>query len=244
MSLMKPACELKNQSGQILRYAFVRGQAPLRATVAVAEAFRSAALSAFHAITGNRDSFLLSGHMPTGTPDREHRHAYFLPQPNKMGILEAMLVVSPFDRFSGEEMEALQVVRTIQWNGPNTKLAVELIDSDDHSVVQVASHWKSLTPYVPPRRFWGTHGKHHLTPERQLIAELSSIECGCAQDSVLLRPWDKVRVRIASRANGRLLVQRLTFLVEFCCAHPVCAPVAVGHSCHFGLGQFIPVESP
>lgn len=244
MSLIKPASELENPTGQIIRYAFFGPQPPIAATVAVAGAFRSAVLSALHAITGSKDSFLLSGHHPDGKPDSEHRHAYYLPRPDRTGRIQELVVVSPWDRFSQEELIALKTVQTIQWNGPSTKTRLELLDNDGHSLIQLSCRWVSLTPYVPLHRFWGTHGKHHLTPDRQIVDEITKARPECEIEEINLRPWEEIRIRIAQNSRTTLSdapKHRVGFSVEFRCRHPVAAPIALGHSAHFGLGQFMPV---
>lgn len=245
MSLIKPAGELENPTGQIIRYAFIGPQPPIVATVAVAESFRSAVLSALHATAGSKDSFLLSGHHPDRKPDSEHRHAYYLPRHDGTGRIRELVVVSPWGRFSQEELIALKTVQAIQWNGPCTKTRLELLDGDDRTVAQLACRWVSLTPYVPLRRFWGTHGKHHLTPDKQIVKEITGVIPECVVEEVKLRPQKNVQVRVASGSRERSANSpacRLAFFVEFRSRHPVCGPLALGHSCHFGLGQFVPVE--
>ncbi|MBZ5495736.1 MAG: type I-U CRISPR-associated protein Cas5/Cas6 [Acidobacteriia bacterium] len=242
MSLLKPATEFTQPSGHIIRFTFTRGRPPVCSTVAVAEAFRAAALSAFHAITGSRDSFLLAGHQPNGQPDKGHHHAYYLPQPTTDGALIGIVVVSPYLRFSGEELEALRIVRALQWNGPSTRICLELSDADDQCFRQLASRWVSATPYVPLRRFWGTHGKRHLAPENQLRQELEQV-ANCEPGDIHLARWGDIRVRMARRNanNGLSLSNRLAFTGKLHTEKPICGPVALGHSCHFGLGLFVPV---
>jgi CRISPR-associated protein Csb2 len=245
MSLIKPANELENPTGQVIRYAFIGRQPLVAATVAVSEAFRSAVLSALHATTGSQDSFLLSGHHADATPDSEHRHAYYLPRPDSTGRIRELAVVSPWNRFSQEELIALKTVQVIQWNGPSTKTRLELLDGDDHSVVQLACRWVSLTPYVPLRRFWGKHGKHHLTPDKQIVTEITRVMPECVVEELKLGPQSNVQVRVASSSSERSANSpacRLAFFVEFRSRHPVCGPLALGHSSHFGLGQFVPVD--
>lgn len=243
MSLIKSPSEMEKPTGQIIRYAIIGRYPPVAATVVVAEAFRGAVLSAFHATAGPKDSFLLSGHLIDGKPDDKHRHAYYLPQPDKAGCICQLLVVSPWDRFSPEELIALQAVRALQWNGPSTKISLDLLDSDDQSVIKLASRWVSLTPYVPIRRFWGTHGKHHLTPERQLSMEIARTIPDCVIEEIKLTRWRNINTRVAPRSRTKLPdtpSHRISYTVEFKCRHPVCAPIALGHSSHFGLGQFAP----
>jgi CRISPR-associated protein Csb2 len=156
-------------------------------------------------------------------------------------VLVGIIVVSPHVRFSREEMEALKILKVLRWNGPSTKISLELADADDHCFRQLASRWLSATPYVPLRRFWGTHGKHHLTPEKQLRQELEQVST-CNPREVRLARWGDIRVRMAKRnSNYKLPVPiRLAFTAEFQTEKPICGPIALGHSTHFGLGLFIP----
>jgi CRISPR-associated protein Csb2 len=239
MTLINSTDEFGHPRGQIVRYAFGRGCAPLRSAVAVAESFRSATLSALFAITGSKESFLLSGHNADGTPDNEHRHAYYLPQVNEHDMLNGLLVVSPCSRFSDTDLEALSTVRVVQWNGPSTKLTLELIDIDNSDARIVASNWVTITPYVPIRRFWGTSGKHHLTPEKQLASEIHACNSAEVIDDVELSPWGQIRVRIArngKRVSPTPVTRRQGFAVEIKFKVPLCGPIALGHSCHYGLG--------
>jgi CRISPR-associated protein Csb2 len=244
MSLLKPATEFTQPSGQIVRFTFAQGRPPVRSTVAVAEAFRAAALSAFHATTGSKDSFLLTGHQPDGQPDRGHHHAFYLPQPAADGAIVGIVLVSPHLRFSKEEIEALRIVKALQWNGPSTRIFLELADTDDQCFRQLATRWISATPYVPLRQFWGTHGKRHLLPENQLCQELEQVP-NCKPREVRIVRWGDIRVRIAKHcAINRLSPsRRLAFTVEFQTEKPICGPLVLGHSCHFGLGQFVPVAT-
>lgn len=241
MSLVKAPREIHAPTGQIVRYVFAGGKPPIHAAVAVASAFRAAALSALHATTGTRESFLLSGHRADGSVDRSHEHAYYLPQPGKDGTLVAMLVVSPRFRFSSSELAALEVVKALRWNGPGASLSLDLLSSDDTAPIQVASRWVSATPYVPLRRFWGTHGKRHLTPERQLFAELKEARAVERLKEVSVESWGDILVRDYNQGmRGRSGSARRAFKIEFELPEPVCGPIALGHSCHFGLGLFTP----
>jgi len=47
-----------------------------------------------------------------------------------------------------------------------------------------------------------------------------------------------VAKRIAN--NNLSLPRRLAFTAKFQTEKPVCGPIALGHSCHFGLGLFVP----
>lgn len=244
MSLARPAEALTNFDGQILRFSLSGFRLPpLKATVRVAETFRSAALAAFQVVAGHRESFLLSGHNQDGKPGYGHRHGFYLPVPDEKGRLVAVYLVSRDQRFPREEMEALRLIRVLQWDGPATRLNVELSDEDDGSLNQVSAEWSTLTPYVPPRRFYGTHGKHHLIPEKQVVEELARLVPG-SYKVVQIRqvPEWQLEVRVANgKDSARHSVRRQGFSVRFTSASPLCGPVVLGHSTHFGLGQFRPV---
>ena len=241
MSLVKPPEAFGENIGQVVRFSLSGRLPQVSATVAVAEAFRAAVLSALHAVSGTKESFVLSGHKADGRPDDQHRHAYYLPIPGADGRLAELLVASPEAHFSSDELAALSVVRRIQFNGPSSRLGVELVEEDSHASQILATRWVSTTPYVPPRRFWGTHGKKHLTPERQLARELTENASSSEMISYSLSQWIRLRVRIVCNPSleGNLQSRvRSGFRVEFQASHPIVGPIALGHSAHFGLGQF------
>ena len=245
MTLIKSASDFQKTNGQIVRYALTGPFPSIASTVAVAEALRGAVLSEFHAKSGSNGSFLLSGHYSDGRPDSDHRHAYYLPKPDQSGRIRELLIVSPLDCFSKEELAALESVKILRWNGPSARTSLELLDTDDRSELKLASRWVSLTPFVPLRRFWGTAGKHHLTPEKQISAEIAAAGYESAIDEIKLNQWGTARVRIAPGSKTILPhtpVRRAAYRVEFRTLHPVCGPIALGHSSHFGLGLFVPCE--
>lgn len=238
MSLLRTVDEFDRPNGQIVRYVFEGERPPLWAVVSVADAFRTAVLSALR----GAHSFLLSGRCADGSPDLEHRHAYYLPQPDDNGRLIGLLVVSPRARFNEHELWALRATTSLRWKGPRACLRLEVIDTDDGACVTLATRWASVTPYVPMRRFWGTSGKHHLTPDRQLASELRRLNR--VPVDVTVHEWGDVRVRVpsaAKRAGAFVVTRRRSFRVTFRADEPVVAPVALGHSSHFGLGQFAPM---
>ena len=243
MSLARPGKALREPKGQIVHFVLTGPTSPrLNAVVRVASSFRSAALAACQVVMGNRDSFLLSGHHPNGKPDELHEHAFYLPVPDDTGRISSVFVLSPCQRFSAEEMSALGLIRFLQWNGPSTRVKVELINEDDSALNQVATMWSSVTPYVPPRRFYGTHGKRHLVPERQLVAELAKLVPGTCEveEARQIRDW-QIEVRVPKRGGADRPMKRQGFYVRFRCAEPLCGPIVLGHSTHFGLGLFRPV---
>lgn len=243
MSLVSGTSQLQDGLGQIVRFSFVDKRPPLQATVAVANAFRSAALAALHSNARNHHSFLLSGRNEDGALDREHKHAYYLPEPalDDSASVAGLLVAAPVSKFSEEEITALRAVTRLKWNGPSTAVSLDFIGIDDGTVATVASRWTSSTPYVPLRRFWGTHGKRHLTPDKQFAAELRDHPIAAEILSLDVRPWIEVRVRVPPSAIDVQPSKRQGFCITFTARTPLCGPIALGHSCHFGLGQFKPI---
>lgn len=216
---------------------------PAYAAVHVAEALRQCCLSAYQTLTGTRGSFMFSGHRSDGRPDAHHQHAYYLAQPDTAGSISELVVASPTGPFDEAELAALRLVRALQPGGPRTRLEIALITEHSDSEQLVAHHWITLTPYVPPRRFWGTSGKHHLTPEKQLAKEFLSITgVPCKVEAMAIVP-EQVSVRVGSiRREGDPPPQerRRAYRVAIRTERPVCGPLVFGHSAHFGLGQFRP----
>jgi len=233
-------------NSRFLTFTFRGHRLPrIEACVRVSHAFRQCALAAYQTVTGSRESFLLSGHCTDGEPDGEHRHAYYLPISDGQTSITGLVVAVPDARYVDDELRALNLIRAIRWNGPNTQLSVEMVGDAEDSVRLIASNWTSATPYVPLRRYWGTHGKRHLSPDRQLAAEFESrIGVRCEVQAITAVP-ERVFVRVGSpRRNGPLPTPtRRAFRLRIRTVVPIRGPLVLGHSAHFGLGQFIPDRS-
>lgn len=218
---------------------------PVRAAVRIAEAFRQCCLSAYQTLTGTRESFMFSGHRFNGQPDDRHQHAYYLAQPDSAGSISELVVASPAGPFEEAESAALRLVRALQPGGPRSRLELALISEHSDSEQLVAHHWSSLTPYVPLRRFWGTSGKHHITPEKQLAEEFLSITgVPCEVETLSVIP-EQIFVRVgAIRREGAPPPQerRHAYRVTISAERPVRGPLVLGHSAHFGLGQLLPSQ--
>ncbi len=216
---------------------------PLWATTRVAAAFRLGCLAAFQTLTGSRDSFILSGHNQDASPDNAHRHAYFLPTPDERGVIRGLAVVLPSGSFSDVELVSVQRVEAIRWNGPSTQLRVCFETDRSLTEMVIGTRWVSQTPYIPYRRFWGSHGKKHLAPDKQFCVEFESrVGTPCQVESIEEFPEDVV-VRVGSlRApEGPAPVRlRRGFRLTIRSVQPMRGPLVLGHSAHFGLGQFRP----
>lgn len=242
MSLAKPALILNAPTGQAVRFVLKGARLPRASTTLLTSAFRAAALSALHAHTGSRESLLLSGHRADGSPAQGHNHAYYLPQFEGDDQPHGLLVVSPNSRFFAEDLSALESVRMIRWAGPSTRTSIELADADDRSCFQVATKWISVTPYAPLRRFWGTSGKRHLTPDRQLASELASRVPEAKGVEMHILSETRALLRLPSNNISARPAWQRAFEMELELPTPICGPIALGHSSHFGLGLFVPAD--
>lgn len=158
-------------NGQILRFALsgARPRSP-RSIVPLTNAWRAALLAKFKILYDRHDPFLFSGRCADGTPDKEHAHAFYLPEIDGDETITGLRIVSPVAQFSAQEMRVLCSVKTVTWAGPSARVNLTLIDEQDISLLQVASSWESVTPYVPPRAFH--QDKPRPTPAQQLADEL------------------------------------------------------------------------
>jgi CRISPR-associated protein Csb2 len=232
---------MMHPKGQILRFAVsgARLRSP-RCLVPLSNAWRAVLLAELEArTTGRHNSFLFSGRCADGTPDKEHAHAFYLADVGRESTITGLRIVSPLAPFSHEELQALRSIVTVTWAGPSTRLNLILIEEHDCSLFQVASVWESITPYVPPRAFH--QDKPRLTPARQLADELRA-DLGGRTDAVQVActPIGKVPVRCVQNGGAVNVQTRLGYTARFKTTSPICGPVLLGHSAHFGLGQFRP----
>jgi CRISPR-associated protein Csb2 len=113
---------------------------------------------------------------------------------------------------------------------------------------QARCEWVGLTPYVPPRHVFNRQGKPKPgeSPAEQLAKDLDRAGLPKAEIHALDRhnsgQWVKVHRGGKSNDGASNLAKRghyfhLTF------EEPVSGPIALGHSCHFGLGLFVPADS-
>lgn len=102
--------------------------------------------------------------------------------------------------------------------------------------------WKTMTPFVPPQHIYDRHGneKRGKSLEAQIRKELQNqgypervtVEVLRSQWVKTHQPHSESRDNTNTRKRGHHL--RLTFVES------VAGPIALGHSCHFGLGLFVP----
>ena len=222
---------------------------PAEFVVSIAELFRLSAIR----IRGE-PSFALSGHAGPESRAGGHQHAFYLPQVDDQGRFITGLAVWSEEGFTQKEMSALMSVDVLRWaDGRFPARAVLRKVSLDRPVSlggAPARRWRSVTPFVPPRHWLQkkvVEGgvRQEDSPERQLIQTLRmagvELECtverapGAASGGAT---WAVCRVH-KNESSGQQPLRRFGFYFVLDFETPVALPFpALGHSAHFGLGQF------
>jgi hypothetical protein len=103
MALASPPRALLQSKAQVVRFWFSDIWLPSpRFIVPIADAFRSATLEAHSRLAGARTSFVLSGRCADGSPDKDHAHAFYLPEVDDDDRIVGIRVVSPQSAFADE----------------------------------------------------------------------------------------------------------------------------------------------
>lgn len=227
---------------------------PLRDTVAVARAYRDAAVRLFNAAAGGAHSPMLTGRGQDGSVERAHRHLYYLPQPvaGSLEISTLVVRVPSGTSLSQEEFDALMAVERVSIQRNDRYPITVVPEHIDGGGLVASRQWRSLTPFLPPLRH--RLGRTDTLPEQQIAAFISELcvltalrvtavpgpggagtrtpvrahEYGAAQGSRSSRTW-----RFTNRLGH-------WFAVEF--DSPVVVGLALGADAHFGLGQFLAIK--
>lgn len=217
---------------------------PLQSLVAVARAFRDAAVARHRG-----HSRTLTGREADGSVARGHEHAYYLPRLSEARLaVEGLVVRIPTGRLAGAELDALLGVDHIRIDGspyPITVVPEQTVTKSGDSVT--ATRWRSVTPFLPPLR-------HRARRERTIMEEQIAV---CAERLCGVRPvlvqrsygpggLGEVSPLLAHQYFGgerRGLKRRLGFWLELTFDEPVALAAPLGADAHFGAGQFEPVET-
>jgi len=198
-------------------------------------------------------------------PLRGHRHAFYLPaDEDDDGRLDHITVVAE-QGFTAEEVRALDRLRDVRLGEgePLRLLLVGLGRADNLRAPVLASSktWVSATPFVvtrypklrgqkrdrpedlaTPQAFVGRVLHQELERLRQRRPDLPAIVDIVPLDGISrlrLRPIQFQRFRRKHDDDGGRRPSG-TFRIIF--AEPVQGPICLGHSCHFGLGLFVPEQ--
>jgi CRISPR-associated protein Csb2 len=214
-------------------------------------------------------SDLFSGKDAQGLPLTGHRHAYYLPTDEDHDGRLDHLTVYARDGFDLNEQRAFDRFNELRTGRPGETryplrlllLGMGTVEEFGRGPVQASKVWESVTPYVATR-YAKTKGRSRVdlrSPDARaafliedLRAQLRAVRPKIAEEVTIETLWDQNQVFSISERwrpiqfkrfrwkrsddGGRRLAGafRLIFPV------PVRGPLALGHSAHFGLGQFMP----
>jgi CRISPR-associated protein Csb2 len=244
---------------------------PLRRWVKVAERFRGRVVRRF-AQTIAPDSqgrynlltpiqknelALICGKDAGGQPLRGHRHAFFLPCPDKDG-LPTRFIVWRSSPFTADEVEALLAAseHPISWDDRTPEWRVQLVPIPSTTPVPAgllteSFVWESATPFVPPaeRHRFRKNGRPRPGESLERIvtkllqargkpapAHVAQIQHRHELTWVALH---ETRSRRLARIDSRTPWARPGFWLRLEFETPVSGPLVLGDSCHFGLGLFV-----
>jgi CRISPR-associated protein Csb2 len=224
---------------------------PAKHMVSIAEMFREAAIRMHR-----RPSFALSGHDRPEAVHGEHMHAFYLPQPDTTGGALSTLRVWCVHGFTQEEVNALMSVGALRWAGGRFPARPVLLQLQrDLPQQQTSRVWRSLSPFVPPRHWYrkkisAERVRESESPENQLRSNLMDNGVtvsfvSCERTRVAKSEWAVCQVHLASqnRTSNAEPDHRIGVFLRVEFAESVAMPFpSFGHSCHFGLGQFDPMD--
>lgn len=198
-----------------------------------------------------------------------HSHAYFLPvDEDDDGAIDHVAVYAPMG-LSPLELQAVDRLRRLQYGDHELSLVVVGLgmpeDFARSRLLGPATTWESATPFVVTRHLkrrgrkrdpleWTQGPGGHAAFVREVLKEELGHRAKLAPDKfggVEIEPWDGRGIgsrhirplefylsRLKEGGDGERR-SRGGFRIRF--PHPVSGPIALGHSCHFGLGLFLPL---
>jgi CRISPR-associated protein Csb2 len=257
----------------VVRFALFARPLPLVTdTMRVADLMHRSAVAWFGGRNNpTSKSQTLSGLGADSKPLIGHRHAFYLPtDEDGDGRLDHLTVWAP-GGFTMKEVEALAAVPCLKSDEDREILLAFLGCGDledfreaqeitrQHPIFGRSMVWQSITPFTlvrhpkvrrgqlvdgpeqqvslefSRRRSFPEHLAHYGTGQLQEPPEiLPAIPCANRP----LYPLEFYRWRKGGPAAPGAYFFRLTF------NQPIAGPLALGYGCHFGLGQFAPIQSP
>jgi CRISPR-associated protein Csb2 len=212
---------------------------------------------------------LLSGKDAEGRPLQDHQHVYFFLHPDENGNPTRLVAFrrTPFDAVADQAFEVEAILAAsrepIFWQSRDPDWSLRLVPLPFETPPPPglrcgrasSTVWVSVTPFVPPagrRRFRkGGRARPGETPAKLLAKLLSK---SGFPEPIVVEPVggsnraDWLYVHGSREERWQLREQRMrpiragySFKIRF--DQSVTGPILVGHSSHFGLGLFVPVES-
>jgi CRISPR-associated protein Csb2 len=209
-------------------------------------------------------SEVFAGKDQHGQPLKGHQHAFFLPTDDDQdGRLDHVTVFAPrgFDRL---EIGALNQLRELRFRDASTPpLRIQLVglgEPRDYRTPLLAPSrvWISATPFLATRRP-KRRGQKRDPPQllgrdnervfaEQVLREQIKVRQLPDPCSIVALPGHRVGVRQLRPIQFNRFRQKPSddggnrpagaFKIVF--RNPVTGPICLGHSCHFGLGLFLP----
>ena len=216
---------------------------------------------------GDFASRTFSGKELNGEVRKDHRHAFYLPTAEgDDSRRNTHVTVTAAEGFGPGEIAALNALRTLRLDDESADLQVQLVGLGSERdfrapLLEESPVWISATPFVvtrypkrnggarrdrpedyaTPQRFTGHVLGEELDRLRQRrpdlpeVVSIEPLESLGPQEGV--RPIQFRRFRQKPGDDGGRRPSG-AFRVVF--ATPVAGPLCLGHSCHFGLGLFLP----
>ena len=202
---------------------------------------------------------LLTGKETDGSPLRDHRHRHA-----RFGVLfdqesgkAARLLVWRAQPFTDAEQNAVlnaaeyELPLSFGKTGARDPWAVRLVPLDSQVPppagfgLQAHNRWRTVTPYVPPRYVYDRKGR--LKPGESLEEQLQLDLTRQGYDVTGLKiavddqetEWTRVH-RPRRNRDDPTNTSRRGYHASLTFNTPVCGPISLGHSSHFGLGLFVP----
>lgn len=236
----------KPQSVVGLRFA-VEGSAvpPLTEALRFAERYRAAVLR--RADSAPTDSVMrLRGRQEGVTPIEGHMHAHYLvTDEDGDRRIDHLTVWCPAGLEEAELMALdLPTLRSWAFDHPIRLVLLDVLRPGSRKgPMAEARRWRSHTPFLPVRHPKRRAGRLVDTWEDQLRLELDRRDLPEPQGVRRMRvgpaAWGAFR-RVRDRREARTGLPALGFEIEF--DEPVCGPISLGRSSHFGMGLFLPAD--
>lgn len=213
----------------------------------------------------HRDAPALLGKDERAEPLTGHRHAFFLAtDEDHDGRLDHLTVHAPMG-LQDLERRALNQLRRLVLRG-DEEIHLLMIGCGEVSdfrapLLEQARVWTSATPFVvtrhlkargrkrDPQAFFESPDGRAQFVKQVLVEELQ--RRGLFQEGTVIETLGQVgfhhfhralQFRVARRKPGDDAETRPRGLFQITFPRPVAGPIALGHSCHFGLGLFLPEE--
>ena len=255
---------------RIIQFAIgVRVSPPRESVVILTQRFRGRVIREFlggkwqQANAEQREAArLLTGKEADGTPLQDHRHPHA-----RFGIFfdqetgkAARLLVWRDQPFTNNEQRAVlnaaeqELPLSFTKAGARDPWAVRLVPLDSQVLPPAGfgegtwRRWQTVTPYVPPRHAYDRKGRPRAgeSPEKQLHLELTRQGYNTSGLTIEMDDravkWTHVH-RPRRLPDDATNAERRGYRVSLTFDMPVCGPISLGHSSHFGLGLFVPVTS-